>query len=154
MLAFRKVNNMARTTNAKPGIFRQLAAGKGGFKLKWPGGGKHVEADLSRQVMVLAKHGKPKHIFHISSGAPRNADDPRQVPDLPQGLRHEQQAGWSTPSTSSGGYATHGYPSVPTYPASHGCLRNPIPELALHLQVDRLRGRLLRLRLSARCDPT
>ena len=26
------------------------------------------------------------------------------------------------------GYATHGYPSVPTYPASHGCLRTPIPD--------------------------
>ena len=28
-----------------------------------------------------------------------------------------------------GGYAVHGYPSVPpTYPASHGCLRVPIPD--------------------------
>jgi lipoprotein-anchoring transpeptidase ErfK/SrfK len=26
-----------------------------------------------------------------------------------------------------GGYAIHGYASVPTYPASHGCLRVPIP---------------------------
>ena len=26
-----------------------------------------------------------------------------------------------------GGYAIHGYHSVPTYPASHGCVRNPIP---------------------------
>ena len=26
------------------------------------------------------------------------------------------------------GYATHGYASVPTYPASHGCLRVPIPD--------------------------
>jgi lipoprotein-anchoring transpeptidase ErfK/SrfK len=26
-----------------------------------------------------------------------------------------------------GNYATHGYSSVPTYPASHGCTRNPIP---------------------------
>jgi lipoprotein-anchoring transpeptidase ErfK/SrfK len=26
-----------------------------------------------------------------------------------------------------GGYAIHGYPSVPTGPASHGCLRIPIP---------------------------
>ena len=26
------------------------------------------------------------------------------------------------------GYATHGYHSVPTYPASHGCLRNPTRE--------------------------
>jgi lipoprotein-anchoring transpeptidase ErfK/SrfK len=26
------------------------------------------------------------------------------------------------------GEATHGYKSVPDYPASHGCLRNPIPD--------------------------
>ena len=26
-----------------------------------------------------------------------------------------------------GGYATHGYNPVPNYPASHGCVRNPIP---------------------------
>ena len=26
------------------------------------------------------------------------------------------------------GYATHGYDPVPTYNASHGCLRNPIPD--------------------------
>jgi lipoprotein-anchoring transpeptidase ErfK/SrfK len=26
-----------------------------------------------------------------------------------------------------GGYAIHGYPSVPLYPASHGCIRVPMP---------------------------
>ena len=26
------------------------------------------------------------------------------------------------------GYAIHGYASVPTFPASHGCLRVPIPD--------------------------
>jgi lipoprotein-anchoring transpeptidase ErfK/SrfK len=26
-----------------------------------------------------------------------------------------------------GGYAIHGYFSVPTFPASHGCVRVPIP---------------------------
>ena len=26
------------------------------------------------------------------------------------------------------GYATHGYPSVPVFPASHGCFRLPIPD--------------------------
>ena len=32
-----------------------------------------------------------------------------------------------------GGYAVHGYASVPpTYPASHGCVRVPIPD-ALHI---------------------
>jgi acryloyl-coenzyme A reductase len=29
-----------------------------------------------------------------------------------------------------GGYAIHGYPSVPLYPASHGCIRVPIPQAA------------------------
>ena len=33
-----------------------------------------------------------------------------------------------------GGYAIHGYTSVPTYPASHGCIRVPIPNA---LQIDR-----------------
>ncbi len=28
------------------------------------------------------------------------------------------------------GYAIHGYASVPTYNASHGCLRVPIPDAA------------------------
>jgi lipoprotein-anchoring transpeptidase ErfK/SrfK len=28
------------------------------------------------------------------------------------------------------GYAIHGYASVPAYPASHGCLRVPIPNAA------------------------
>ena len=28
------------------------------------------------------------------------------------------------------GYAIHGYASVPNYPASHGCLRVPIPNAA------------------------
>jgi lipoprotein-anchoring transpeptidase ErfK/SrfK len=27
-----------------------------------------------------------------------------------------------------GGYAIHGYVSVPAYPASHGCLRVPLPD--------------------------
>ena len=42
------------------------------------------------------------------------------------------------------GYATHGYHPVPMHEAaSHGCVRNPIPDLDLHLQLDRSRG----------CDP-
>jgi lipoprotein-anchoring transpeptidase ErfK/SrfK len=29
-----------------------------------------------------------------------------------------------------GGYAIHGYAEVPTYAASHGCLRIPVPDAA------------------------
>ena len=126
VLAFRKVNNMARTTNATPGIFRKLAAGKGGFKLKWPEGGKHVEADLSRQVMVLAKRGKAQHIFHISSGAPATPTVRGKFATYRKDFGRNS-VGMVHSVYFIRGYATHGYPSVPTYPASHGCLRNPIP---------------------------
>ncbi len=126
VLAFRKVNGMARITDANPDIFKTLANGKGGFRLKWPEGGKHIEADLSRQVMVLARNGKAQHIFHISSGAPA-------TPTI-RGKFATYRKDYGTNSLGMihsvyfiRGYATHGYHSVPTYPASHGCLRNPPP---------------------------
>jgi L,D-transpeptidase catalytic domain len=127
VLAFRKVNKMSRTTQATSDIYRTLAAGKGGFKLKWPGGGKHIEADLSRQVMVLAKNGKPQHIFHISSGAPATPTIRGKYPTYRKDLG-TNSLGMVHSVYFIRGYATHGYHSVPTYPASHGCLRNPIPD--------------------------
>jgi len=127
VLAFRKVNNMARKEKATGSIFKKLAKGKGGFKLKHPGAGKHVEADLSRQVMVLAKNGKVDEIYHVSSGAPA-------TPTILGKFRfYRKDAGYNSVGMYYSvyfirGYATHGYHSVPTYPASHGCLRNPIPD--------------------------
>ncbi len=129
VLAYRKVNGMGRTYNATPSMFRTLANGNGGFKLAHPGAGKHVEADLSRQVMVLASGGEPKHIFHISSGTAatptiqgHHVFTRRQYGTNSHGMVHSVYFG-----PTNRGYATHGYKSVPTYPASHGCLRNPIP---------------------------
>jgi L,D-transpeptidase catalytic domain len=127
VLAFRKVNGMSRKEKATGSIFKKLAKGKGGFKLKHPGAGKHVEADLSRQVMVLAKHGKVDEIYTISSGAPA-------TPTIQGKFRfYRKDAGYNSLGMYYSiyfirGYATHGYHDVPTYPASHGCLRNPIPD--------------------------
>ena len=127
VLAYRKVNNMPRKEKATGSIFKKLAKGKGGFKLKHPGAGKHVEADLSRQVMVLAKHGKVDEIYPISSGAPA-------TPTIQGKFRfYRKDAGYNSLGMYYSvyfirGYATHGYHDVPTYPASHGCLRNPIPD--------------------------
>jgi L,D-transpeptidase catalytic domain len=127
VMAFRKVNGMKRTFNASPGIFKELAAGDGSFHLAYPGAGKHVEVDISKQVMVLAKHGKPQYTFHVSTGAPA-------TPTI-RGHYHfyMRQPGFNSEGMYysvywHGGYAIHGYHSVPPYPASHGCVRNPIPE--------------------------
>jgi hypothetical protein len=125
--AFRKVNGMARNEDATPGIFKKLADGKGAFKLRYPGAGHHVETDISRQVMVLADNGKPQRTYHISSGAPGTPSDRghftfyRKDPGF-------NAIGMYYSVYYNRGEATHGYKSVPDYPASHGCLRNPIPD--------------------------
>jgi hypothetical protein len=126
VLAYRKVNRMARITSASTRIFRRLWAGRGGFKLRYPKAGKHVEFDWSRQVLVLADNGAPVRIYHASSGKP-------STPTV-FGTFHFYRKGPGTNAEGMvdsnyfiRGYAIHGYASVPTYAASHGCIRVPIP---------------------------
>ena len=101
--------------------------GAASFHLKYPGAGKHVEVDISRQVMVLANKRKPQYTIHVSTGAPA-------TPTIRGHFRfYSRQAGFNSSGMYysvyfRGGYATHGYHSVPTYPASHGCVRNPISQ--------------------------
>jgi L,D-transpeptidase catalytic domain/Putative peptidoglycan binding domain len=126
VLAFRKTNGLARNGYASKQVFGMLARGQGAFKLRYPKAGKHVEFDWSRQVLVLAKDGKPYRTYHTSSGT---AATPTVFGTFKFYLK--------TPGTNSHGmvhssyfirgYAVHGYASVPAYPASHGCLRVPIP---------------------------
>ena len=125
VLAFRKVNGFARITSAGRPVFRRLSRGGGGFKLRYPKAGKHVEFDWSRQVLVLARGSRPQMILHTSSGA-------SATPTVLGKFRFYSK----TPGYNSkgmyysnyfiGGYAIHGYSPVPTFPASHGCLRIPI----------------------------
>jgi hypothetical protein len=127
LLAFRKVNKLDRNEKYSKGIFKTLLEGKGAFPLQHPDEGKHVEADLSRQVLVLADDGEPQYTFPISSGAPAT----RTV--LGHYEFYLKTPGYNAKQMYYSayfirGYATHGYHSVPNYPASHGCLRNPIPD--------------------------
>jgi lipoprotein-anchoring transpeptidase ErfK/SrfK len=124
ILAFRKANSMARTYTLDRHIYAMVFAGRGAFKLRFPTAGKHVEADLSRQVLVLADNGKPLYTYPTSSGAPAT----------PTILGHYHFYLKAPGTNAKGmymsnyfirGYAIHGYPSVPTYNASHGCLRVP-----------------------------
>ena len=129
VLAFRKVNGMARVESASTAVFKKLFRAKGGFKLKYPKAGRHVEFDWSRQVLVFAQRGRPIRIYHASSGKP-------STPTV-FGTFHFYS---KTPGTNSEGmvdsnyfirgYAVHGYAEVPPYAASHGCIRVPIPNAA------------------------
>ena len=126
VLAFRKVNHMSRIGHASTDVFQKVFERRGTFRLKYPRAGKHIEADLSRQVLVLARNGRAERIYHTSSGKP-------STPTVLGSFRVYRKSpgtngvGMVHSSYFIGGYAIHGYHSVPTYPASHGCLRVPIP---------------------------
>lgn len=127
--AFRKTNEMGRSGFAMKSVYAMIFRGQGAYRLRYPNAGKngkHVEFDWSRQVLVLAQGGKPYRVYHTSSGAPA-------TPTVFGSYRFYRQSpgtnakGMVHSSYFIGGYAIHGYASVPNYPASHGCLRVPIP---------------------------
>ncbi len=123
--AFRKTNGMARSYSYRPGIFRELLMGKGAFEPRHDEG-RHVEVDISRQVMSLIQGDTAVHTFHVSTGA-------GGTPTIRGNFRfYLRQAGYNAKRMYysvyfHGGYATHGFNPVPNYNASHGCVRNPIP---------------------------
>jgi lipoprotein-anchoring transpeptidase ErfK/SrfK len=111
--AFRKVNGMRWSEAYHPSIFRTLLQGK------------HVEVDISKQVMALVEGNTPKHTFHVSTGT---GGTPTVLGNYHFYLK---QPGYNSKRMYYsvyfiGGYATHGYSSVPNGRASHGCVRNPI----------------------------
>ena len=133
MIAFRKANGFDRTGFASRTVYSMVLRGAGAFRPRFPRAGYHVEYDWSRQVLAFVKGGRPVNVYHSSSGAPATPtvfgtfSFYRKEP----GTNH---LGMVQSNYFIGGYAIHGYHDVPTYPASHGCLRVPIPNA---YQIDR-----------------
>ena len=128
VMAWRKVNGRARTFVADERVVRSVLAGRGAFKPRHRGAGRHVEADISRQVMALiGAGGKVERTYHVSSGAPVS---PTVIGSF-RVYRKEPGTnilGMVHSSYFYGNYAIHGFVSVPPYNASHGCLRVPVPD--------------------------
>ncbi len=127
VLAYRKVNGMARSMRAGKGLVKRVFAGRGGYRVRHPGAGRHVEVPLSKQVLVFAKGGKPYAIYPISSG---KSSTPTVTGHF-EFIRTEpgyNSHGMYYSFYFYGGYAVHGYESVPDYPASHGCIRTFIAD--------------------------
>lgn len=121
--AYRKVNGMDRTFSMPASLVERVFRGRGAYKVRYPNAeGVHMEAPLDKQVLVFAKGAKPIAIYPISSGK-------SSTPTVTGSYRMD----WTEPGYNSlgmyyswyfyRGYAIHGYKSVPTYPASNGCLR-------------------------------
>ncbi len=136
VLAYRKVNDMTRSMRAGKGLVKRVFAGRGGYEVKHPGAGRHVEAPLGKQVLVFADGDKPYAIYPISSG---KSSTPTVTGHF-EFIRTEpgyNSHGMYYSFYFYGGYAVHGYESVPDYPASHGCIRTFIadqPEIYNRIQ--------------------
>jgi hypothetical protein len=127
VLAYRKANGMSRNFHAGKGLVKQVFLGKGRYRVRHPGYGEHVEVSLSRQILVFANGKRPVAVYPISSGAPA-------TPTVQGHFEfYSSQPGYNSVGMYYsryfyGGYAIHGYHSVPNYPASHGCVRTFISD--------------------------
>ena len=128
LIAYRKMTSGALVPVSDAGVFVDLARGLGTFHVRFARDGKHVEADLSRQVLAEIDRGGRVHlIYTMSSGKPST---PTVVGHFHVYLKDFGTNGEGMVDSNYfiGGYAIHGYADVPTYAASHGCLRIPIPD--------------------------
>jgi N-acetylmuramoyl-L-alanine amidase len=120
VVAFQKVHGLPRTGRVGPDFWRLL------FRTSAPRprvSGDYLEVDKSRQLLMEVRDGKVERVVHVSTGATGNT---------PVGTWrvYREVFGWDWvlyhPMYFLRGFAIHGYPSVPTWPASHGCVRVPL----------------------------
>jgi hypothetical protein len=120
VLAFQKVNGLPRTGRVEPWLWRRLA--RAGIP-RAARGGDYLEVDKTRQVLFVVRAGTVVRVIHVSTGATGNTP-------LGTWSVYRKVGGWDWvlwyPMYFKGGFAIHGYPSVPAYPASHGCVRIPM----------------------------
>jgi peptidoglycan hydrolase-like protein with peptidoglycan-binding domain len=130
LVAYRKMTGLERVPYAGRRVFELLAHGAGSFHVRYPGDGRHVEADLTRQVLAeIGPGGHVQTLYTMSSGKPSTPTVIGRFRVYMKTLGTNSH-GMVDSNYFIRGYAIHGYAEVPTYAASHGCLRVPIPNAA------------------------
>jgi peptidoglycan hydrolase-like protein with peptidoglycan-binding domain len=87
--------------------------------------GRVIEVDLTRQLLLVAVDGRVTQVLDTSTGSVPGTTPPGhyQVFRQVDGYDHGPLGTLYRPKYFHQGVAVHGYPSVPPYPASHGCVR-------------------------------
>ena len=137
--AFQKLHGMEPTGVVTDAVTSALAAPQSPAPLVADGGADRVEIDLPRQLLFLYKGGDLRLISHISSGNGKRYCAPGGCGTAitPAGSFRFmwRYPGWRTSRLgklynpvyfTGSGIAIHGSTSVPTHPASHGCVRIPM----------------------------
>lgn len=138
VMAFQKAYGLARTGRATPDVIERMATAPLQTEMVAGGGRTKVEVDLKRQILTLWKDGSLFRVIDVSTGSgQRYCVDGECAKAVTPGGSYKvtrRITGWRTsrlgrlfnPLYFNGGIAIHGAPSVPAYPASHGCVRIPM----------------------------
>ncbi|MBO2454435.1 murein L,D-transpeptidase [Actinomadura barringtoniae] len=138
--AFQKVNGLKPSSSGVfgGGSWKALAHPKNPARIIKGGKANRVEISKKRQLVVVYKNNKVYLISLTSTGSGKRycykgecdvARTPTgnfKINRKINGWRHAKLGDLYKPSYFYKGYALHGSPSVPLYPASHGCARLPM----------------------------
>ena len=126
--AFEKVQGLPRTGRVDAAFWRRLADPRVAVP-RYTQPASHLEIDKPQQVLYVVRNSRIAIIVPVSTAGLPGRFTPvgqfsiyRKVPGFdpsPLGTLYD-------PLYFTGGYAIHGNPSVPPYPASHGCVRVPM----------------------------
>jgi lipoprotein-anchoring transpeptidase ErfK/SrfK len=138
LMAFQKVEGLSVDGQAGPQTEAALAAASPPGPMLPGGAPTRIEIDVARQVLFHWVGGSLARILSVSTGNNEHycVDGECSVAVTPGGSFRigRKAAGLEVaplgelwwPMYFNGGIAIHGSPSVPAYPASHGCIRIPM----------------------------
>ncbi len=123
VIAFNKVQRHPRTGDISESTWRVLADPIRA-RPRTSGRGFRIEIDQTRQVIFVVRGKRVRWVLHTSTGAGGATRDGRYR--VFRKINGTSGGGLYYPSYFDGLRAIHGWSSVPTYPASHGCSRVPM----------------------------
>ena len=126
VIAFQKWEGLGRDGAVGPGTWTRLTTAVRPVP-RQSGSGIWIEVSLAKQVFLYVQNGTVTRTLPTSTGRDFTyRSTPYTVQRKPYADGPRYRALYINP-----GYvlAIHGYPSVPTYPASDGCIRLPMWEM-------------------------
>ena len=126
--AFQKVQGLSRTGTVTTAFWAKLDHPLRP-RPRYAQPADHLEVDIARQVLLVVRGGRVATIVPVSTAGVAGDYTPRgrfAIYRKVTGFDPSPLGTLYDPMYFTGGYAIHGNPSVPPYPASHGCVRVPM----------------------------
>jgi peptidoglycan hydrolase-like protein with peptidoglycan-binding domain len=135
VFALQKAAGIGRDGSVGPKTQKALDDGVRPQARSKAGSGYLVEINLKKQLLMFVKDGEVIAALNTSTGSNEHYvyQDQTYLADTPtghfkvgrqiDGVRHGPLGDLFRPKYFNGGIAVHGSPSIPPYPASHGCAR-------------------------------